>query len=204
MTASPASEAIPHEALGRWLRCIPRGSALDLGTGEGENACWLAQQGFTVDAVEVDPRFTLQLAERRGALPVRVCPSDITIFQIVESSYSLIVASAILHFLRPTELWPLADRLRQGLKTGGFLIAEVFTTDDPGYAVLRENGTEEIEPNTFRLEGRSGVIHYFAREELRRVFEGLEILEYEEFRRLAEDPEVAYTSGALLVARKSV
>jgi len=192
----------PHEALERWWGKIPTGTALDLGAGEGDNACWLAEHGFIVDAVEIDTRLTMLLARRCGNLPIRICSSSITLFDIAENAYSLIVASAILHFLRPTELWPLADRMHLGLIPGGFLIAEVFTTDDPGYAVLRDTDTKQIEPNTFWLDGQKGVIHYFAPDELRRVFHGLDVLEYEESRRIAADPAVGYTSGALLVARR--
>ncbi|WP_309131235.1 bifunctional NAD(P)/FAD-dependent oxidoreductase/class I SAM-dependent methyltransferase [Brevibacterium sp.] len=41
---------------------LPVGSALDLGCGEGGDAVWLAEQGWTVDAVDISPT-----AVRRGA-----------------------------------------------------------------------------------------------------------------------------------------
>jgi hypothetical protein len=96
----------------------------------------------------------------------------------------------------------LADRLRAALRPGGLLIAEVLTTDDPGFGARLESGAPALEPNAFRLEN-GGVLHYFEPGELRRVFASLEAVEYAEERRVDPAADPGYRAGATLVARRS-
>lgn len=184
------------------LEILPEGPVLDLGAGDGELAIWLARRGFTVDAVENDAGVYARLAEASAGTTVHPHLADLMDFPLAEESYALIIAQAALHFLRPTQLWVLADRLIQALVPGGVLFAEVFTTDDPGYEALRESGAREIEPNTFVAHDSIGIIHYFAPNELRRTFSALEILEYDASRRLDPDSEAGFLAGATLVGRR--
>jgi SAM-dependent methyltransferase len=188
------------DALGRWAAAAPRGRALDLGAGNGEIAIWLAGLGYLVDAVEVDPEKAAALKRARRGLPVVVHPTDLRHFPLEPDTYALIVASAVLHYLRPSKLWLLADRLISALTDGGILVAEALTVDDPEAAGLRSSGSPEVEPNTYGHG--EGTIHFFEPGELRRVFQALEILEYEEYRRVAPEGE-SYRSGATLVGRRS-
>ncbi len=176
--------------------------ALDLGAGEGETALWLAKRGFTVDAVERDPDIFARLVEACAGTSISTHLVDVTEFPLPPATYDLIVAQAVLHFLRPTQLWPLADRLAEALVPGGLLVAEVFTTDDPGCVALKESGATEIEPNTFLAPEPIGLIHYFAPDELHRIFAPLEILEYEESRQSNPRSEDGYRAGAQLVAKR--
>jgi len=193
----------PSQALLDWIDHAPLGHALDLGAGEGETARWLVERGFTVEAIERNELAFGRLVQRSRGLAVRPYNLDLADFHPSPNSYSLVVASAVLHFLRPTDLWPLADRLLASLLHGGLLIAEAFTTDDPGRKALSEAGAPQVEPNTYLAPEPIGLIHYFAAGELRRVFAGLEILEYEESRRLDPESDEGYRAGALLVGRKA-
>ena len=133
---------------------------------------------------------------------IHVFAMDLLDFPYPESKYSLVVASAILHFLRPTDLWWLADRLVAALAVGGLLIVEVMTTDDPGYDASMEDGTPQIQPNTFKAPEPIQLIHYFESNELARIFHGLRVLFYEESRRIDPRDPVGFRSGASLVARR--
>jgi SAM-dependent methyltransferase len=186
--------------LEKWLNRTSTNRALDLGAGEGKNALWLAAQGFTVDAVEHDPQVYQRLAAACAGAAVTPHHDDVVDFPL--SAYDLIVAQAVLHFLRPTQLWPLADRLVAALLPGAILVAEVFTTDDPGYTALLESNATEIEPNTFEAPAPIGVIHYFAPGELRRIFAPLEVLEYDESRTADPQSEYGFHAGAFLVAQR--
>jgi tellurite methyltransferase len=191
------------EWLEAWIQEAPTGRALDLGAGDGETSLWLAAQGFRVDAVEKDVERYKILVKASAGHRIEPHQDDVTRFALSNSNYALIVAHAIFHFLRPTDLWPLADRLSESLVPGGLLFAEVFTTDDPGCVALREGAAREIEPNTYLVPQPSGIIHYFTPGELRRTFAMLEILAYEEARYSDPGSQDGYRSGAVLVARQS-
>lgn len=192
----------PSEALEAWIGKVPVGRALDLGAGDGATAAWLAGRGFRVDAVEHDAERFDALRRLTRGMAVHLHPLHIMQFRPTPAAYTLVVASAVLHFFATSDLRLLAERLRRALVEGGFLIAEAFTTDDPGYAILRQENVREIEPNTFDSPPLIGLIHYFEPGELRRLFSGLKPLEYVEERRSDPTSPEGYRSGALLVARR--
>jgi trans-aconitate methyltransferase len=193
----------PGELIEDWLQWIPVGYALDLGAGAGDATLWLADRGFKVDAVERDEQISRDLIQACEGQEVEIYNCDVIEFKFPHERYSVINASAILHFIKPTDLWSIADRLVAALVPGGFLIAEALTTDDPGYEALHLSGQEQIEPNTFSLPSVEGVIHYFEPGELSRIFSSLEVTLYEETRRKDEEDPVGFRAGASLVARKS-
>ena len=46
----------PNPFLKKYIRLLPKGKALDIASGEGRNAVYLAQNGFDVDAVDISER----------------------------------------------------------------------------------------------------------------------------------------------------
>ena len=192
----------PSDLLRQWINHIPRGHALDIGAGEGDVSAWLAREGFKVDAIEQAPDVCLRLKDACKGLDISIHPRDVREYDFHEGVYSLVYAGAILHFVKPTDLWYLADRIVSSLVYGGFFIAEVFTTDDPGYEVLRSSGAEEIEPNTFITSAFDEPIHYFMPGELTRTFSSLIIQAYEEARYLDPEDSVGFRSGASIVAKR--
>jgi SAM-dependent methyltransferase len=190
----------PDDLLGHWAGAAPRGAALELGAGTGETARWLGTLGFTVDAIESDRQAFGDLAIGLDGTLGRAILADIRCHPLPRQRYSLVTALAFLHFFHPEELVVLSRRVTRTLAPGGLLIASVFTTDDPGFTARREAGETMIAPATFRLSGRGGVIHYFESGELARLFRSLQLLEYDEARRL--DPDGGLRAGASLIARK--
>lgn len=180
-----------------WVEHVPLRSAVDLGAGEGTNAAWLVSHGFDVLAIEDDPG---QAAALRAA-QLQVRQIDMADYDPDPGSVGLVLAAASLHFLRPSRLWELADRLEAALVPGGLLIGEVLTTDDPGYGEHRA-AAEMIEPNTFHSLTGEGFIHFFEPGELRRVFARLDAIHYREDRRLSDTAAAGFRAGATLVARK--
>jgi hypothetical protein len=190
------------ESLDRWLIDLSEGTALDLGPGEVKCSLWLARRGFQVEAVELDPDIAKSIERAAAGHEIVVHNQDLRDFAFPVARYHLILAQSILHFLAPSELWSIADRMVDALLPGGYLFAEVFTVDDPGYAASKELKLQEFEPNTFQQPDRPGIIHYFTPGELRRVFQNLACLEYVEARSLDPDAQPAYRASASLLARK--
>lgn len=185
-----------------WCDRAPAKLALDLGAGKGRHSLWLASRGFQVDAVERDADLAAGLRAEAGGLPVDVHQVDMLEFVPERAEYGLILGAAVLHFLLPSHLWQLSDRIVSWLTAGGLFLAEVITTADPGYQERPQD--EMVEPNTYVQAGTGDIIHYFEPGELRRVFGQLDSLEYEEYRRLAPGSSAGYRAGASLVARKGM
>lgn len=201
-----SQEDVPDELLEDFVDDIPIGRALDLGMGDGKSAVWLAERGFDVIGVDLSAtavQAAQRLARERGVV-LETHVADISEWEIEPDRYALVLASAVLHFLLPEEIRGLANRIRAGLQSGGYLIAQVFTVDDPGYQVLRQQGASLVAERTFFVSDIGGPLHYFDFGELRSLFKELEILYYAEERHLdsssPDDPH--YRAGAFLVARK--
>ena len=191
----------PSGLLEQWVPDGRGKSALDLGAGEGHGAAWLAQRGYQVLALEPDLQRAQILSQRCEGLPVQVVQMCVQDFPFHPQAYDLIVALAVLHFLLPTEIWTLADQLTAALRPGGTLLAQVYTTDDPGFHTLQQAGLEQVEPNTFSAPAPVGTIQYFESEELCRVFAPLEVLHYEEARLHDPDSWAGYRAGATFVGK---
>jgi hypothetical protein len=152
-------------------------------------------------AVEQNSEALEALASAAASTGFNVATQDIAQFHPKAEEYALIMASAVLHFIPPPQLPDLAQRLIGGLEQGGFLMADVFTVDDPSYRI-RKSQQQPLDRNTFKLEGDPGLIHYFDPAELRRLFEPLQLLMYAEDRRLDPLSPWGYRAGASLVARR--
>lgn len=186
-----------------WIDRVPPGRALDVGAGEGEVTRWLVQRGYHVDALEPRADLADQLRRTTRGEKVSVVESELQTWDVPRAAYALVIAAAVLHFLPPNELRDAADRLGLALQPGGYLMAEVLTTDDPSLEIYQQSSVAPVAENTYPLQDRSGYIHYFAPGELKRLFNQLESLEFEESRRRTVDHDGwAYRSGALLVARQ--
>jgi|SRR5437764_639185 tellurite methyltransferase len=169
-----------------WLRAIepvlrehpPGARALDLACGPGRNAIYLAELGYSVDALDISDVGLAQLGAellRRSAAgnPLSVEPRqvDLETTTLAADSYDLILDS---HYLERR----LFASMRDALRSGGLLIVHTFLFT-PGGAI-----TERLRNPAFALQPG----------ELARTFgEGFEILN------LREDPA---TEDAHLLARR--
>lgn len=132
-----------------------RPAAIDIATGTGRNAVYLAKQGFEVTAVDVSP-VGLQLARRLAGdqdAEVDFLEADLESTHLEVARYDLVLNS---HYLQRT----LFPRLVAALKPGGILAFETFCRSTPQHPMKPE----------FLL----------APNELLKAFSGLKILFYEE------------------------
>lgn len=120
----PRSE--PSPLLESWIHALPPGRALDVATGTGRNALFLAGHGFEVEAVDVSGEALDAARERADERGVSVdwIHSDVDEFSLRAHRYDAVVVSFYYR------LGVLPD-LKAALAPGGVLLYEhhLRTTD---------------------------------------------------------------------------
>ena len=119
MANDPSSWLVTHQHL------LPRtGDALDVASGSGRHALWLAARGlrtYAVDRDEAAIRALVDESARRGLpLHARVVDLEADAVQLTPPAYDLIVVVRYLHR-------PLVPVLIRALRPGGLLVYETFT-----------------------------------------------------------------------------
>ena len=103
---------------------IQPGRALDIATGKGRNALFLAEQGFTVDAIDIS-EVGLQQAQRHAekqGLTLNLVQADLASFEFPDSAYDLILN---INFL----LRSLVPKIKNALRPGGYIIFDTYLID---------------------------------------------------------------------------
>ena len=124
------------------LAALPPGRAIDLGTGEGRNAIWLAERGFTVTAVDfsrVGLARAAGLAAERG-VSVDWVHADLLDYQPTPGHYDLVLIAYIQ--LPADRLTTLARTAATALAPGGTLLAVGHDRDnlDRGHGGPKDPG----------------------------------------------------------------
>ena len=105
---------------------LPKGLVLDLAMGEGRNAIYLASRGYDVDGVDVNPEAVARArtSARRLGAPIRAVVGNVEdgTYIIPIETYDLVV---VFHYLHR----PLFRDIREGLKPGGAVVYQTFTTE---------------------------------------------------------------------------
>ena len=113
------------------LAGLAAGRALDLGTGEGRNAIWLAERGWQVTAVDfsaVGLAKAAELAARRGVTGVRWVEADLREYQPGPAAFDLVLL-AYVH-LPPDESAALLQRAASALAPDGTLLVVGHDVDN--------------------------------------------------------------------------
>lgn len=110
--------------LRKHIRLLPKGKALDIATGEGKNAVFLAHHGFDVEAVDIS-KFGLRKAQKlakENGVRIRTLHADLDHYQLEEGRYDLITD---FYFLDRR----LIPGIKRGLKKGGRVVFETYLTE---------------------------------------------------------------------------
>ena len=113
----------PNRFVAEELAALRPGRAIDLGTGEGRNAIWLAERGFTVTGVDfsrVGLARAAGLAAGRG-VSVDWVHADLLDYQPTPGRYDLVLIAYIQ--LPADRLTALARTAASALAPGGTLLA---------------------------------------------------------------------------------
>ena len=103
---------------------IQPGKALDIATGKGRNALFLAEKGFSVEAVD-NSDAALQEGRRAAqekGLPVTFRQADLDSTELPEAAYDLILN---FNFLQRA----LIPKMKKALKLGGHVVFETYLID---------------------------------------------------------------------------
>jgi SAM-dependent methyltransferase len=107
----------PSPIVKKFHTLAPIGKALDIATGNGRNALFLANQDFQVDAVDISDEGLANLSKRHPS--INPFCADLDTFDIPANRYSLIINIRFLN----RRLFPY---IKEGLTPGGMLIFETF------------------------------------------------------------------------------
>jgi len=113
----------PLETIVEAVTTLKPGKALDLACGPGRHAVWLANLGWSVDAVDGSPAALDQLrsfAKESGCTQkINTTCTDLEVeppvFQLPQDNYDLIINCHFLHR-------PLLRAIRHGVRQGGYFI----------------------------------------------------------------------------------
>ena len=117
----------PNDFLASHFKVIPPGPVLDLGSGEGRNAVFLAEQGHDVTAVDqssVGLRKAERLAAERG-VRITTVQADLGEFAIRPDHWAGI--TSIFCHLPKTLRLSLYPSVVRGLRVGGVFLMEAYT-----------------------------------------------------------------------------
>lgn len=177
----PFFRDVPDESLVAWHEAglIPAGGrVLDLGSGPGRNAVWLAQQGYAVDAVDLSAeavRWGRERAASAGA-DVRFVHGDAFGLDVAEP-YDLVYDSGCFHHLPPHRRLSHRWLLERALRPGGAFGLVCFA-----WGAM---GTQAPDADLYRAGGLAGGVAY-RDDDLRRLHGWLRPVE---LRRMAPQPD---------------
>ncbi|WP_345986930.1 methyltransferase domain-containing protein [Sulfurimonas sp. HSL1-2] len=147
----------PSELVSKHAAEAPGARALDLACGGGRHSLYLADRGFTVDAVDISTVALAALREKADLGHINLIEADLDTFVPDAGAYDMIVKTNFLDR-------DLIGRAKAALRPGGIMVVETYMADE---------GNEKPDSNPdFLLQ----------KEELKSLFgEGFTVLEYKEF-----------------------
>lgn len=182
--------AEPEQIVKDILKYRTEGTALELGAGQGRNALFLAEKGFTVTATDFS-EVGIEAIRKSAAeknLNVTVELADLRTFEAA-GNFDVVACTFVLHHLSPEEAVRSINMMREHTEPGGLNAITSFTKEGDFYR-------DDLEKKGFYLD----------KDELRGLYNGWEILEYEETKvqARAKNPDGTHKTNvsARLLARK--
>lgn len=163
----------PSDIVKDFYTLAKTGKVLDIACGTGRNAVFLAEKGFTVDAVDISDVALEKIKHPK----INKIQADLDFYKITENSYDLIVN---INFLNRR----LVPYIKEGLKKDGGVIFETFTLKDGEDYFQPENREYLLRPN-----------------ELLRLFSDMYIVYYREAQKIKPDGRKAFVSSLVAVKK---
>ncbi len=146
----------PTEFLQEHFSELPRGAALDLAMGEGRNALFLAQQGFSVTGIEKSPTAVAKARKRAHDLGVALAciQADLENYALPVEQYDVVLCFNYLQ----RNLFPAMVR---ALKPGGALMMETYTIEQAHAPRGPRNPAHLLQPNELYYAFRDLRVAYY-------------------------------------------
>lgn len=147
-----------NEFLTEVVAGLHRGTALDIGMGQGRNSLFLAESGWAVTGIDISEEALdqAQAAAKEAGLSLQALYADVNTFDYGEEKWDLVIGM-YMHSL----ITGNAEKIMRSLKPGGLLVIEGFHRD-------------------LNRESVQGGYFGFATHELFESFRGLRVLHFED------------------------
>ncbi len=154
-SGKPSAELI--RLLGEWD--IRPGRVLELGCGTGENAVYLARQGFEVTACDIVPLAIerAQAKARAAGVQVRLLTADVLALPDLGPPFPFVFDRGLYHVVRRSNLVGYLKTLEQVTAPGGWYLTLAGNANDP---VTAEHGPPRVKASELcaELEGLFGLV----------------------------------------------
>jgi SAM-dependent methyltransferase len=131
---APTLNREPSPLLVGAVRQRKPGKALDLGTGQGRNAVFLASQGWTVTGVDISGVAIAEAKKNAATRKVQIdaIVGDLDAYDFGREQWDLITSFYMhsWHHRSPTDV---PARIHDALRPGGLLVMEGFAKPDPPF-----------------------------------------------------------------------
>lgn len=159
------------------------GKILDLGCGEAGTSLALAEKGFEITCIDISKTAinNVKKEAKKRKVKINAFVEDLENFEFKED-YDVIMGTGIFHFISKKWALGLVNNIKKYTKKGGLNVFEVFLEGDPS----QEEDSEG---------------YYFKHLELKNLYSGWNILDYEEYEDYDEEEEQT-NKIAYLIAKK--
>jgi len=146
---------------------------LDLGCGNGRHAMYFASQGFKAAGVDISEQAITWAKDwaNREHLDVDFRVSDIVDLPYEPATFDVVVSHGVLDHVTSEVAQRAVQEVHRVLKPGGLFYCDLRSIEDYEYGAGRPTGHNE-----FILDGgyeRGLTQHFFDKEEVDRLFDGL-------------------------------
>lgn len=126
--SKPVGRSLPSPFLVNHAGVLAGQLALDVASGDGRHAIWLARHGLRVHALDISETAARLLADaaRGEDLAVASLVADLKDFPLPRATYDVVINMNFLHR-------PLLPHLAAALRPGGVLVFETFLTEQARY-----------------------------------------------------------------------
>jgi tellurite methyltransferase len=100
-------------------------TALDIGSGRGRNTLFLAQRGYSVDALDMNSTaldILNDIIEKEGIEGIRTELRNLDENQKIDGNYDVVICTVVMMFLQPDTIPQLLEQMQAATNPGGLNI----------------------------------------------------------------------------------